>query len=174
MCFIFYGKSRYTFLHSRENWILRGPQSPTFWVPLNLSHHVVRQARTGDTLFVKSREMTGRTQTLPLAGGRRGKDDRKQDTLAPLLHILHYFCTYSGCLPSPPVSHCPISGYLSRKTTWSGQFYNLFHKTEADLMLKVPTCLKQSSILIWQGKEQRYYEGLFFVKDIKITDDDNH
>jgi len=48
-------------------------------------NHMVRQARTGDTVLAKSREMTGRTQTLPWPGGwgRTGKDDRKQNTLAP-------------------------------------------------------------------------------------------
>ncbi len=41
------------------------------------------QARTFDTLLVKSREMTGRAQRLPwyLMVGRRGKDDRKQNIL---------------------------------------------------------------------------------------------
>jgi hypothetical protein len=43
-----------------------------------------KQARSGDTVLVKSREMTGRSQTLTVvAGGRRGKDDRKQNTVAP-------------------------------------------------------------------------------------------
>jgi hypothetical protein len=43
-----------------------------------------RQARTGDTVSFKSREMTG-SQTPPVvAGRRRGKDDRKQNALAPL------------------------------------------------------------------------------------------
>jgi hypothetical protein len=48
---------------------------------------MIRQARTGDTVLDKSREMTGRTQTLPwlpISGGdwgERGKDDRKQNTL---------------------------------------------------------------------------------------------
>jgi hypothetical protein len=36
-------------------------------------------------VIVKSREMTGRSQTLRDGWGRRGKDDRKQNTLAPLL-----------------------------------------------------------------------------------------
>jgi hypothetical protein len=44
-----------------------------------------RQARTSDTVLVKRKEMTDRAQTLPMvAGGRRDKDDRKQNTLAPL------------------------------------------------------------------------------------------
>jgi hypothetical protein len=38
-----------------------------------------RQARNGDTVLVKSREMTGRSHPL-LAGGRRGKDVRNQNT----------------------------------------------------------------------------------------------
>jgi hypothetical protein len=53
-----------------------------------------RQACTRDTVLVKSREMTGRSQTLPWwmgGGGGRGKDDRKQNTLAPLaLYIVQY------------------------------------------------------------------------------------
>jgi len=44
--------------------IIRGPDSSSFWVSRNLFHHIDRQARNGDTLLVKSREMTGRTQTL--------------------------------------------------------------------------------------------------------------
>jgi hypothetical protein len=41
---------------------------------------MIRQARTGDTVLAKSRE-TGRTQNpAVVAGGRRGKDDRKFGT----------------------------------------------------------------------------------------------
>jgi hypothetical protein len=36
-----------------------------------------------------SREMTGRTQTLPWWLGRMGKDDRKQNTLAALFRTLY-------------------------------------------------------------------------------------
>ncbi len=41
-------------------------------LPRNLSNHMDRQACTRDTVLVKSREMTGRSQTLPwwLGGGR--------------------------------------------------------------------------------------------------------
>jgi hypothetical protein len=40
---------------------------------------------TGDAVLFKSREITGRNQTLSRwLGGRRGKDDRKQNTLAQL------------------------------------------------------------------------------------------
>jgi hypothetical protein len=43
-------------------------------LPRNLSNHMGRQARTRDTVIVKSREMTGRSQTLPLwLGGDRVK-----------------------------------------------------------------------------------------------------
>jgi hypothetical protein len=50
--------------------------------PRNLSNQAL--TATGDTILVKSREMTGRTQMLPWWWGRMGKDDRKQNTLAPL------------------------------------------------------------------------------------------
>jgi hypothetical protein len=50
---------------------------------------MIRHARTGDTVLVKSREMGGRTPTLPWwLVGARGKDDRKQNTLALLLRHL--------------------------------------------------------------------------------------
>jgi len=44
-----------------------------------------REARIRDTESVRNREMTGRSQTLPWWLGRRGKDNRKQNTLASLL-----------------------------------------------------------------------------------------
>ncbi len=47
-------------------------------VPRNLSHHMDRQARIGDTMLVKTREMTGRTQTLPWRLGEKGQ--RRQKT----------------------------------------------------------------------------------------------
>ncbi len=75
----------FTLLKGREDWIQKGPRLSSFWLPRNLSYHMGRQARTGDTMSVKTREMTGRAQTLPWwLGGRRGKDDRKQNTFAPL------------------------------------------------------------------------------------------
>ncbi len=46
---------------------------------------IILLGKPGDTVLVKSREMTGWTQTLSWWQGReRGKDDRKQNTLAPL------------------------------------------------------------------------------------------
>jgi hypothetical protein len=49
-----------------------------------------------DKVLVKSREMTGRTQiTAVVAGRRRGKDDRKQNTLTPLDYALGYPTVYS-------------------------------------------------------------------------------
>jgi hypothetical protein len=43
---------------------------------------MIWQARAGDTVLVKSREMTGRTSNTAVgAEGRRGKDDIKQNTL---------------------------------------------------------------------------------------------
>jgi hypothetical protein len=48
----------------------------------------VRQVRTRDTVLVRGKEMTGRSQTpAVVAGGGRGKDDRKLNTLAPLVSI---------------------------------------------------------------------------------------
>ncbi len=53
----------------REDWIVRG-NSSSFWVPRNLTTHMIRQAHTGDTVLVKGREMTGRTQKhCHVAGG---------------------------------------------------------------------------------------------------------
>jgi hypothetical protein len=46
-------------LQCGEDWIPRGSHSSSFWVPGNLSHHVVRRTHTGDTM---SREMTGRSR----------------------------------------------------------------------------------------------------------------
>ncbi len=40
--------------------ILRDPRLSSFWISQNLSLHMDRQARTGDTVLIKSR-----TQTLP-------------------------------------------------------------------------------------------------------------
>ncbi len=65
-----------------EGWILRGPLSSSFWLPRNLSNHMDRQARTGDTMLLENREMTGRSQTLlRWLGVRKCKDDRKQNTV---------------------------------------------------------------------------------------------
>jgi hypothetical protein len=57
----------------REDLILRGLHSSSFWLPRNLFHHMDRETRIGHTvLLVKSRELAGRGQTLPLwPGGRR-------------------------------------------------------------------------------------------------------
>jgi hypothetical protein len=47
------------------------------------------QGRTRDTVLFKSKEMTGRSQTLPWwLVERRGKDDRNQNTLASLTGIV--------------------------------------------------------------------------------------
>ncbi len=59
------GSSCYSsrFSKSREDRILRGRQLSSILVQQNIYHHMIRQARTGDTVLVKSREMTGRTHT---------------------------------------------------------------------------------------------------------------
>jgi hypothetical protein len=48
--------------HRGLNTVLRGPRSSSFWVPRSLSNHMIRQAH--NTMLVKRREITGRTQTL--------------------------------------------------------------------------------------------------------------
>ncbi len=65
--FIFIFLNSGVLLRTREYWVLRGPRSSSFcsfWLPRNLSNHMDRQARTGDTVLVKSWEMTGRSHTL--------------------------------------------------------------------------------------------------------------
>ncbi len=62
----------------------------SFWVPRNLSHHMIKQARTGDTVLVKRREMTVRTQNPAapwrLGGGWVKTTENKK--LAPVDHLL--------------------------------------------------------------------------------------
>jgi hypothetical protein len=64
-----------------EELILRRPRSSSLWFPRNLANYMDKQACIRDTVLVKNREMTGRSQTLLwwLREGGRGKDDRKQN-----------------------------------------------------------------------------------------------
>ncbi len=55
---------------ARGDWLLRDIRSVFFGVLQNLSYPMIRQARIGDTVLVKSREMTGRTRTMPWWLGR--------------------------------------------------------------------------------------------------------
>ncbi len=56
-----------------------------------------RQARTGDTVLVKSRKrMRLAPNTAVLAGGRRGKDDRKENTLALVVRTLCIWTCHSA------------------------------------------------------------------------------
>ncbi len=61
----------------------RPARSSSFWLPRNLSNHMDWQTRTGDTMSVKSREMS---QTLPWwwGGGRRGKTTENKIHWSPL------------------------------------------------------------------------------------------
>jgi hypothetical protein len=63
----------------------------------------------GDTVLVMSRKMTGRTRTL----GRRNKDDRKQNTLAPLGQTIPHFT----------LAHLLIAIYLKPYCTFFFLFY---------------------------------------------------
>ncbi len=61
------------------------PTIVCFLVPTKpLPHHMDRQARTSDTVLVKSGEMTGIEAEHCLGRWGRGKDDRKQNTSAKL------------------------------------------------------------------------------------------
>ncbi len=57
----------------------------SFWVPRNLSHLMIRQARTGYTVLVGVERWQVGPKPLPwwLGGGRMGKDDRKQKKISP-------------------------------------------------------------------------------------------
>ncbi len=104
---------------------VRGPRSSLSYVLRNLSHHMIWQARPGDTELVKGREMTGRAQTLPLvAGGRRGKDDGKQD-IGPIGHqyshqhqytilLYHLHNNHRAWMPLKELGGRVISQCLSR------------------------------------------------------------
>ncbi len=62
---------------SIEDLILRDPRSSSLRLPRNLSNHMDRQDRTGDTVLEYSREMAGRTQTLPWWLGGEGVKTKK-------------------------------------------------------------------------------------------------
>ncbi len=47
------------YIYTRKDWILKGLSSSYIWVPRNLSHHMDKQARIGDTVLVSNIEMTG-------------------------------------------------------------------------------------------------------------------
>jgi hypothetical protein len=60
-----------------------------FLGPTTLSRQMDRQAPTGDTVYVKSREITVRTQTMPWWVGKKGKRRQKtKNALAPLFSTI--------------------------------------------------------------------------------------
>jgi hypothetical protein len=69
---------------------------------------MIRQARTGDAALVKNREMTGRTYkhvVVAGGGGGKGKDDRKQNSLALLdVGISHHHGMYKYNCRSPYIT----------------------------------------------------------------------
>ncbi len=85
---------------------------------------MIRLARTGDTVLVKIREMTGRTQTLPsMSGGhRRGKDDGKQKRIGSVgVGVLYTYtqpvtpqvdCLQPSLQEIPSGSHIPVLSSL--------------------------------------------------------------
>jgi hypothetical protein len=50
-----------------------------------------RQTRTSDTVLAMSRKMTAWDQNVVVAGGRKVKDDKKQNTLAPSRKTIHKY-----------------------------------------------------------------------------------
>jgi hypothetical protein len=63
-------------------------ERPTlFGSPRNLSNHMDKRDRAGDTVLITSREMTGTREyepnTAAAVRGRRGEDDRKPNTKWP-------------------------------------------------------------------------------------------
>ncbi len=91
--------------YTRFGLITKRPRSSSFWVPRNLSLHMNRQARTGDTMLVNSREMTGRILTVPWLVGEGGKDDRKQNMLAPLGYTQPTPSQLTWLWWLPPIAH---------------------------------------------------------------------
>ncbi len=92
---------------------LIGPRSFSLWLPRNLSNHMDRLTGTRDTVFAKSRQMTGRSQTwntVVVAGGRWGKDDKKLNTLAPLLGSLSVWPFTTACALS--YLTCPLNSHV--------------------------------------------------------------
>jgi hypothetical protein len=101
--------------HSRRQRGLnaKSQRSSSFWIPRNLSHHMNRQALTGDTMLVKIRETTGRTPTLPYGWVGEGvKEDRIQNVLVPLT-------AGQGTASSNYLSLYSIYGCACLKHTWT-------------------------------------------------------
>ncbi len=67
-------------------------------------YHMVRRTGTGDTVLDKSREMTGRGQTLTIVtGGRRGEDKTKTKQIGPVAATWPSSHGRTSC--SPGVDH---------------------------------------------------------------------
>ncbi len=77
---------------------IKSPRSSSLWVPRNLSHHMIMQARTRDTVLVEySREMTGRPQTVPWwLGGGGGVKTTEKNTWPVSVLFLNYWGTIRG------------------------------------------------------------------------------
>jgi len=70
-----------------EEVITRGPQIVFFFVPtkpLQSTNKWIGEARTRVTVLVKSKERTGRSQTLPLWEGVRVKKDDRKKYISPI------------------------------------------------------------------------------------------
>ncbi len=66
-------------------------KKPTIVFFLGPTKSLLSYDSASDTMLVKGREMTDRTQTLPWwLGGEKGKDDRKQNTLTFLGNVIEW------------------------------------------------------------------------------------
>ncbi len=99
--------------------ILGGLRSFSFCLPRNLSNHVDRLARTGDIVLVKSREMTGKSQTLLCWSGVGGVKTTETNYIGPVGlcgggSVLHVMGIADNT--SPVTSHV-----LAGSSCWSKQ-----------------------------------------------------
>ncbi len=69
---------RHNMLCTIEELNTERPTLVLYLLSRNLSNHMDRQVRTGDTVLVKSREMSGRCQTLPCGGSGGGRRQKTQ------------------------------------------------------------------------------------------------
>jgi hypothetical protein len=92
----------------------------TFWLSRNLSNHMDRQTRTCDTVLVKNRELTGRSQTLPWwVEGGGVKTTEKQNTLASLEAILCAIQQMSLSASSARFFDTKVTNYLNIKKSFT-------------------------------------------------------
>jgi hypothetical protein len=71
-------------------------RSSSFWLPRNLSNRMDRQARTGDTVLFKSREMTEEDPITAVAAG--GEGVKTTENMSPPLLQNHVLVALNGSI----------------------------------------------------------------------------